>query len=62
MKFDNNNINIIVQIVIIVVLVFLIYKLCAKENLCVKKNYGYITDVPVSTYVDANMALVITLV
>ncbi len=49
----------ITQIIIIIALVYLIYRVqTGKEQLCIKQKYGYVTDVPVSTYVDANMALV----
>ena len=44
---------------IIATLVYLIYRVQAnREQLCIKQKYGYVTDVPASTYIDANMALV----
>ena len=49
---------IIIQVIIIVLLIYIIYRLNTRESLCVKAPYGVITDVPASTYVDANMALV----
>ena len=51
--------NVIVQFAIIAVLAYMLYNINKKsEGICIKKNYGYVTDVPASTYVDANMALV----
>ncbi len=46
-----------VIVLVIIVLVTVIYMFNPNENLCIKRNYGYITDIPVSNYVDANMAL-----
>lgn len=52
-------VNTIVQIVVIALLAFMIYKLAqGNENLCIKRDYGYVTDVPASVYADTNMALV----
>ena len=50
---------VIVQLAIVCVLIVIIYnKINCKEGLCIKRDYGYVTDVPASTYVDNNMALV----
>ncbi len=59
MSTNFSTFNIIIAIAIIVTLVYLIYRVQTNnENLCIKQKYGYVTDVPVSTYIDANMALV----
>ena len=46
------------QLVVIFMLVILIRRSNKSEQLCIQKSYGYVTDVPASRYVDANMALV----
>jgi hypothetical protein len=48
----------ITHIIIIILLLYIIYSLNSRESLCVEKPYGIVTDVPASTYIDANMALV----
>jgi hypothetical protein len=52
------NNNIIILIVFGVLLLLVLYSLMQREQLCVKRDFGYITSIPVSNYVDANMALV----
>ena len=47
----------LIGILIIMIIVFYFIN-SKKETLCVQRNYGFVTDVPVSNYVDANMALV----
>ena len=49
---------IIIQVITIALLIYIIYNLNRRESLCVNAPYGIITDVPASTYIDANMALV----
>jgi len=43
-------------IIIIVLIVMLV--VIGRENLCVNRNYGVVTDIPASNFIDANMALV----
>lgn len=48
----------IVIVAVVAILLFLIYNCQSNEGLCIKRDYGYVTDVPASVYTDANMALV----
>ena len=47
---------IILQLLTLALLMYLIFR--KDEGLCVKRDYGYVTDVPASVYADANSALV----
>jgi hypothetical protein len=50
--------NMLLLLLFGVLVLVVLMSMIKKESLCVKKDYGYITSVPVSNYVDANMALV----
>lgn len=52
-----NQLYILLQIITILILIYLVMTM-KKESLCIKKDYGCVTDVPASEYVNANMALV----
>ena len=47
----------VVIILLIVIIIVLWYK-NTQENLCLSTKFGEVTDVPLSTFVNANMALV----
>jgi len=47
----------LIILIIIAVLVYVLYQQNS-EGICIKKDYGYVTDVPASVFTDANMALV----
>ena len=48
----------IIQIVFICVIVYVILKMSLSENLCMAKQYGMVTNVPVSSLANANMGLI----
>ena len=59
MSSNVHTLNVMVQIAVILILAYLIYLSTRDtEGLCIKKDYGYVTDVPASIYADANSALV----
>ena len=48
----------IIIFLFLVILLLVYLQINSNEQLCVNREYGVVTDVPASTYVDANMALV----
>ena len=49
----------IVNIAVIALLVYLLYMMKrGEEQLCFRREYGTVTDIPASSYADANSALV----
>jgi hypothetical protein len=52
------DVNTLIQIGVFFIVLYFVCGMNKTENLCVRKSYGIVTDVPMSNYTDANMALV----
>lgn len=51
-------ISILAQVAVIIALVYVIIRMSTAEQLCVRKSYGVVTDVPVSALSTAKLGLV----